>query len=139
MLWSLGKIAVAGDKAKLAKPEPSGMDMKQRIFDFASSLLTACTHSLPHLTPQALSNITGAVASLSLQAHSSVVPLLQQLGKRTDDLNPQEIANTLHALAKMGASYPMKLLEKAGQCIDAFTSQQLANVVWATAKFEVLL
>ena len=63
--------------------------------------------------------------------------LLQEASKQAEEFKPQEIANTLWALATAGVQIPASLVEclsrRAESTAKEFNPQDIANTLWALA------
>ena len=68
--------------------------------------------------------------------------LLQEASKQAEEFKPQEIANTLWALATAGVQIPASLVEclsrRAESTAKEFNSQDIVNTLWAASVLETI-
>ena len=93
---------------------------------------------LSAFTPQALSNMAWALATLGYKDNEFLHKLLKDAESKLSAFNPQDLANTIWALATFGyedKDFVKKLIEAAEPKLSAFNPQELANIIWALAIF----
>jgi hypothetical protein len=132
-VWALGKLVadLASDARALAA----------RWIN--TSLVPSAVPRLFEFNSQGLSNFVLGLAGLAkVEVEAYVDRLLVGFCGRLHEFQPQEIANTLSSLAKLGARLSApgcaalsgEMAVAIRGSLRAFTAQHLANVAWATAK-----
>jgi hypothetical protein len=91
------------------------------------------------LSPQQLSNVLWALATLKHQSPAMQMPTFAQAAARSlPDSNAQNVSNMLWAFATLGYVLPPLVRDAfdatLGQRLPDFSSQALANTAWAMAK-----
>jgi hypothetical protein len=99
----------------------------------------------PQLSSRALATSVWALARLEKgsvldqqRLHSMVGELMLQLQQRLAECSPQDLSNSLWALAKLRVQPPKDWLQDwvaaSADRLDSFSGQAVANAVWALVK-----
>ena len=140
---SFNHIHVGAAWSKL-KSMPRGGDRGTRI-ELVRMLQELTESQMPKMNGRAVANILHAIAKTKAADTASMKQLVQKLMAKAASIpqrfQPQNVANTVWALAKMGVTPEAGLLRamqgRATAVAGEFDPQEVANTVWALAMMGV--
>ena len=129
-------VALNGEIKNCSSAEELHEIVKDQVDDFNHVNVATALHTMARLT-------RGTRRTANTSAHQLTIQALSRRARDTAEaFNPQNVANTLWALATMGEKPERELLgallRRARDTAEAFNPQGVANTLWALAIFRCI-